>query len=33
MMAWEREVYVGMLANHIQQENQKMKSRQAARRR
>ncbi len=28
MMPWEREIYVGMLQNHIKEENERMKSQQ-----
>jgi len=24
MMSWEREIYIGLLTNYIQQENEKM---------
>ena len=27
MLPWEREIYVGMLKNHIEEENEKMKKR------
>tara|TARA_Y100000022_G_scaffold129826_1_gene112507 strand:- start:3174 stop:3275 length:102 start_codon:yes stop_codon:yes gene_type:complete len=27
MMPWEREIYVGMLKQHIEEENEKMKER------
>lgn len=27
MMPWEREVYVGMLVNHVQEQNEKIKER------
>ena len=33
MMPWEREIYVGMLKNHIEEENEKMKRQQAKMRR
>lgn len=33
MMPWEREVYVGMLVNHVQEQNEKIKERTAARKR
>lgn len=32
MMPWERDIYVSMLAQYIEQENQKIKERQASRR-
>jgi len=28
MMPWEREIYVGMLQNHIKEENERMKEQQ-----
>jgi hypothetical protein len=31
MMPWEREVYVGMLINHVQEQNEKIKERTAKR--
>ena len=31
MMPWEREVYVGMLVNHVQEQNEKIKERTARR--
>ena len=31
MMPWEREVYVGMLINHVQEQNEKSKERTAKR--
>jgi hypothetical protein len=31
MMPWEREVYVGMLVNHVQEQNEKVKERTAKR--
>ena len=31
MMPWEREVYVGMLINHVQEQNEKIKERSAKR--
>jgi hypothetical protein len=31
MMTWEREVYVGMLVNHVQEQNEKVKERTAKR--
>jgi len=31
MMPWEREIYVGMLKQHIQEENDRMKERQKRR--
>ncbi len=33
MLPWEREIYVGMLKNHIEEENEKMKRQQAKMRR
>lgn len=33
MLPWEREIYVGMLKNHIEEENEKMKKQQAKMRR
>ena len=33
MLPWEREIYVGMLKNHIEDENEKMKRQQAKMRR
>jgi hypothetical protein len=32
MMPWEREVYVGMLLNHVQEQNERIKERTAKRR-
>ena len=31
MMPWEREIYVGMLQQHIEDENERMKERQKRR--
>tara|TARA_B100001057_G_C22757710_1_gene914474 strand:+ start:1273 stop:1410 length:138 start_codon:yes stop_codon:yes gene_type:complete len=31
MMPWEREIYVGMLKQHIEDENERMKERQKRR--
>jgi hypothetical protein len=31
MMPWEREVYGGMLVNHVQEQNEKVKERTAKR--
>ena len=31
MMPWEREIYVDMLINHIKEENEKAKQREANR--
>ena len=31
MMPWEREVYVGMLIKHVQEQNEKIKERTAKR--
>ena len=31
MMPWEREIYVGMLKQHIDDENERMKERQKRR--
>ena len=31
MMPWEREIYVDMLVNHIKEENEKQKQREANR--
>tara|TARA_R110001592_G_scaffold249620_4_gene512108 strand:+ start:535 stop:672 length:138 start_codon:yes stop_codon:yes gene_type:complete len=31
MMPWEREIYVGMLKQHIEEENDRMKERQKRR--
>jgi hypothetical protein len=31
MMPWEREIYVGLLKQHIQEENDRMKERQKRR--
>ena len=31
MMPWEREVYVGMLVNHVQEQNEKIRERTARR--
>ena len=33
MLPWEREIYVGMLKNHIEDEKEKMKRQQAKMRR
>ena len=33
MLPWEREIYVGMLKNHIEEENEKIKRQQAKMRR
>ena len=33
ILPWEREIYVGMLKNHIEEENEKMKRQQAKMRR
>jgi hypothetical protein len=33
MLPWERDIYVGMLINYIEEENQKIKEQQASRRR
>jgi hypothetical protein len=32
MLPWEREIYVSMLIQYIEEENEKIKQRQAARR-
>jgi hypothetical protein len=32
MLPWEREIYVAMLIQYIEEENEKIKQRQAARR-
>jgi len=32
MMPWEREIYVSMLAQHIEEENEKIKQRNMERR-
>jgi hypothetical protein len=32
MLPWERDIYVNMLIQYIEEENQKIKERQAARR-
>ena len=32
MLPWERDIYVTMLINYIEEENEKIKQRQAARR-
>lgn len=31
MMPWEREIYVGMLKQHVEEENERMKERQKRR--
>lgn len=31
MMPWEREVYVGMLVNHVQEQNDRIRERNAKR--
>lgn len=31
MMPWEREIYVGMLINHVKEQNERLKERQAKR--
>lgn len=31
MMPWEREVYVGMLVNHVQEQNDRIRDRNAKR--
>tara|TARA_Y100001937_G_C6984146_1_gene269147 strand:+ start:276 stop:419 length:144 start_codon:yes stop_codon:yes gene_type:complete len=33
MLPWEREIYLGMLQQHIEEENEKMKRQQAKMRR
>jgi hypothetical protein len=30
MLPWEREIYVGMLINHVNEENEKIKLKQMA---
>ena len=32
MMPWEREIYVSMLKQHVEEENERMKERQQKRR-
>ena len=31
MMPWEREIYIGMLDNHIKEENERLKERKKRR--
>lgn len=31
MMPWEREIYVGMLINHVKEQNEKIRERQQRR--